>query len=85
MRGNDPYYEFFFLASQFVIHHKQKVLSSLIFLDQKDHPLKLALDYYGLYSINRYYGPYKLKIRFENLDENLLFNYLSKITMEELE
>jgi hypothetical protein len=61
LKGEDPYYEFFYISSHFVLQRKQKSL------DQGSKVKKLyAVDYYGLYSINKALGPNKLKHFFKN-------------------
>lgn len=82
IKGEDPYYEFFFIACHIVLQNKQRELDQWVYLGAGDYPTKFALDYYGLYTINRYYGPFKLKIFLENKDESLMFKYLAKLSID---
>lgn len=61
LNGNDPYYEFFYIAAHMVIQKKQKELNKISKEDNKLY----AVDYFGLYTINCQVGPMKLKTYFK--------------------
>jgi hypothetical protein len=61
LKGDDPFYEFFYIAGQLVIQNKQKELDLISKVDNKLY----AIDYYGLYTINCMVGPMKLKSYFK--------------------
>lgn len=62
LRGDDPYYEFFYISSHLVLQKKQKELDLISTDDKKLY----AIDYYGLYTINCLHGPMKLKYHFKD-------------------
>ena len=59
LNGKDIYYQYFLLAGHRALQDKQKELDK----DRTD-PIRsnFAIDHYGLFLINCYYGPYKLSV-----------------------
>jgi len=59
--GRDIYYQYFLLAGHRVLEAKQQELDK----ENTDRTIRnFAIDYYGLFLINCYYGPYKLSVLF---------------------
>ena len=64
LNGKDTYFHYFFLAGHRVLEDKQRELDE----DNKDHTYRtFAIDHYGLFLINCYYGPYKLSVVYEDV------------------
>jgi len=53
------YSEFVTIASKKIIQSKQKELNTI---NRDQNYRKFAIDYYGLFLINRNYGPFKLEV-----------------------
>jgi hypothetical protein len=80
LKGEDMYYEYFLLAVQTTLQDKQKEIDS-IKIDSDRH---FAIDFYGLYLINCFYAPYKLKAFWGNGQSSKAFQSLSQYSQEEL-
>jgi hypothetical protein len=73
LKSTDVYYQYSFLAGQRVIQAKQLKLDTE---NNNPNTRNFAIDYYGLFLINSYYGPYKLSVilngvRFEKKIQNI--------------
>lgn len=79
LKGEDPYYEFFYIAGHLVLQKKQKELDKISKEDKKLY----AFDYFGLYTINSMVGPLKLKTYFKDEPENYIHTNLMDITRRE--
>jgi len=81
LNGKDIYYQYFLLAGHRVLQDKQQALDK----DSMDPARSsFAIDYYGLFLINCYYGPYKLSVVYEDVKaSDRKIQNLAKYDLEE--
>jgi hypothetical protein len=80
LRGDDPYYEIFFLASQFTFKKKNDEL-------KEKNLQQNALEYYGVYALDTHFYPYRLHRYFSSFKAKSgnIINSLGHTYLEELE
>jgi hypothetical protein len=80
LNDHDIYYQYFMLATQKILIDRQDELSS-----QNNADNAFAIDSYGLYFINCYYGPFKSAILFEGVSPDKKLQSIARLDLLELE
>jgi hypothetical protein len=78
-KGTDLYYEYFLIAVQTILQDKQKEMDSV----QVNEYRRFAIDYFGLYLINCYYGPYKIQRFWGDSQPHKAFYTMTQYSYEE--